>query len=67
MFQLVVYKTLTGDFEDFNWLETKEFNTLEEAENYAGNVYDLEPVGEKFPGEYANSSDTLGTIEKIFK
>ena len=67
MFQLVVYKTLTGDFEDFNWLETKEFNTLEEAENYADNVYNLEPVGKKFPGEYTNSSDTLGTIEKVFK
>lgn len=49
MFQLVVYKTLTGDFEDFNWLETKEFNTLEEAESYAGNVYNLEPVGKNSP------------------
>ena len=66
MFKLAVYKTLTGNFEDFNWLETKEFSTLEEAEKYADNVYDLGPVGKKFPNEYTNSSDTLGTIEKSF-
>lgn len=65
MFMLTVYKTLTGDFEDFNQVEEKQFNTLEQAEEYADNTYDMGPVGKLFPNEYTNSGDTIGVIEKI--
>lgn len=65
MFILTVYKTLTGNFEDFNQVEEKQFNTLEQAEQYANNVYDMGPVGKLFPNEYTNGGDTIGTIEKI--
>lgn len=65
MFQLVVYKTLTGDFEDFNQVEEKQFNTIDRAEQYADNVYNMGPVGKLFPNEYTNGGDTIGVIEKV--
>lgn len=65
MFKLTVYKTPTGNFEDFSQVEVKQFNTLEQAEQYADNVYELGPVGKNFPNEYTNSGDTLGSIEII--
>ena len=65
MFILTVYKTLTGNFEDFNQAEEKQFNTLEQAEQYADDFYNMGPVGKLFPNEYTNGGDTIGTIEKI--
>ena len=64
-FKLTVYKTLTGDFEDFSEVEAKQFNTLKQAEKYADNVYWLSPVVDLFPNEYTNSGDTIGTIESF--
>ena len=65
MFMLTVYKTLTGNYEDFNQVEEKTFNNIEQAEKYADDVYDLAPLGKLFPNEYTNSGDTIGVIEKI--
>lgn len=65
MFMLTVYKTLTGNHEDFNQVEEKTFNNIEQAEKYADDVYDLAPLGKLFPNEYTNSGDTIGVIEKI--
>ena len=65
MFELVVYKTQTGNIEDFILVDTKQFNTFKQAEAYADTKYDLSPVGDGFPGEYTNSNDTIGKIEKF--
>jgi len=65
MFKLTVYKTLTGNFEDFSQVEVKQFYSLEQAETYADIKYDLSPVGDSFPDEYTNSNDTIGKIEKF--
>lgn len=65
MFKLTVYKTLTGDFEDFNQVEEKQFSTLTQAEKYAKDTYDLSPVSRLLPHEYSNSSDTIAIIEKL--
>lgn len=65
MFKLTVYKTLTGDFEDFNQVEEKQFSTLKQAEKYANDTYDLSPVSRLLPHEYSNSSDTIAIIEKL--
>ena len=65
MFKLVVYKTQTGNIEDFSLVDTKQFNTFKQAETYADTKYDLSPVGDSFPDEYTNSNDTIGKIEKF--
>lgn len=65
MFKLTVYKTLTGNFEDFNQVEEKQFSTLTQAEKYANDTYDLSPVSRLLPHEYSNSSDTIAIIEKL--
>lgn len=65
MFKLTVYKTLTGDFEDFTEVEEKQFSTLQNAEKYAGDTYDLSPVSRLLPHEYSNSNDTIAIIEKL--
>lgn len=65
MFRLTVYKTPTGNFEDFNQVEVKQFYTLKQAETYADMKYDLAPTGGKFQGEYTNSGNTIGTIERF--
>lgn len=49
MFILTVYKTPTGDFEDFNQVEEKQFNTNEQAEKYADNVYNMGPSRKIIP------------------
>lgn len=65
MFKLTVYKTLTGDFEDFTEVEEKQFSTLQNAEKYADDTYELTPVGRLFPHEYSNGSDAIAIIEKF--
>lgn len=65
MFKLTVYKTLTSDFEDFEEVEEKQFSTLEEAEKYAADTYDLSPVSRLLPHEYSNGSDAIAIIEKF--
>lgn len=65
MFKLTVEKTLTGNFEDFNQVEEKQFSTLTQAEKYANDTYDLSPVSRLLPHEYSNSSDTIAIIEKL--
>lgn len=65
MFKLTVYKTLTGDFEDFSEVEATQFNTLKQAEKYAADTYELTPVGRLFPHEYSNGSDAIAIIEKF--
>lgn len=65
MFKLTVYKTLTGDFEDFSEVEAKQFNTLKQAEKYAEDTYDLSPVSRLLPHEYSNGSDAIAIIEQL--